>query len=497
MLFIIQSFVVLLQLCHLNALTCTMDEIYDYANAKTIPWPACSCEVYDFSAETQEDVVYSTYFAKQCWSCHCGENENGKYHSCTLESNKVDSAQDWNLFECPRSTQCVDDTGVAHYAYTGWFGSIDGECSKYCYCTGQGTTVCEEGWDNILGSSNEALLTSFMNECETSLQDCVDDASRWFTTDFGSQCTLCPKCDCDSHGVGSEWYTEHAALWDYSKVHCSHCQCMDARHNYANCTHLDTYVEGNGQCPPPSVLSCQTGITTQTSCDSQSPTQWCTWTEVESGYYMGCGNDARNMWCEAYGVEDGCIAYDIPQTSECEFDVDSGVQTITKHLYCCRGEDNCNILSDTSSCTASTGLSSVLNEYYGCLYADRLYDQYFCDESDTEVTCNGISAMYGLVNKCYCGYIGDMYSRVGKEWKVFLEDEMDQFLTEASEWNDVLGCNIDFECDLDSGVLSNAAIETTDITSTGDESENNENQAFRYNCIVYFIVMVCSCVWSV
>ena len=99
---------------------------------------------------------------------------------------------------------------------------------------------------------------------------------------------------------------------------------------------------------------------------------------------------------------------------------------------------------------------------------DGCYDCYFdpttdawdkmCDDDLTEIFHTRAGFM--------CDVYAWLYDQVGDETKTVMQDEIDIELQDYSQWNEVLGCNINLDFDLSKGgVISNTDTDNVDVSS--------------------------------
>ena len=189
------------------------------------------------------------------------------------------------------------------------------------------------------------------------------------------------------------------------------------------------------------------------TCESQGSIDFCQWTatiydDSDDDYNWDCGNP---IFCEAW-ANNKCIWYDLSiSIPDCD-GTSRDIVSQTQYQYCCTG-DECNYEDiDISTCSQSTEYESMADEYWDC-YFDQTTDAWdiMCNDDLTEVTCSDLLVIFTQRAGCLCDNYAGVYDKVGDETKVLMQDDINAQLQEFSAWNDVLGCNINLECDLSDG----------------------------------------------
>ena len=186
---------------------------------------------------------------------------------------------------------------------------------------------------------------------------------------------------------------------------------------------------------------------------------YCQWTyDADDGDYdYGCGD---SLSCEAF-ADDQCVYINEEFTYTDCYGV-TQTDTLSAYLKCCTG-DNCNheIEPTTSGCSKNTVLENAYEDYYDCIYGSgSTYQKYACDESISEINCDGIYNFNKAQAECYCGFYSVAYNRLSDATKLKYQNYIDESLEDLfKEWNDLLGCDIELKCILATGVVTdNSAI---------------------------------------
>ena len=129
--------------------------------------PYCSC--------SSEGLFYrdtTTYQPQlQCDKCICGKIPDydgimtDMVYDCQ-EIINVDNPFDYNFYSCPPNecTATINGENKTVIAGEKWWS----ECTKFCYCPGNGNTVCETGFSNII--ANDDLNIQLINDCSYTLE---------------------------------------------------------------------------------------------------------------------------------------------------------------------------------------------------------------------------------------------------------------------------------------------------------------------------------------
>ena len=138
--------------------------------------------------------------------------------------------------------------------------------------------------------------------------------------------------------------------------------------------------------------------------------------------------------------------------------------------------DNCNYENlDTSKCQQDEEYGSFWPSFGACLYdSDGAYYELQCNEDLTEITCDGVLALYKQAGKCLCQTYAKLYDRISSASKSVLEVEIDRSMKQFNEYNDILECDINLVCDLADG---------------GNVYQPGEEESFVDNK-VYFIALL-------
>ncbi len=135
----------------------------------------CQCPYCKCSPENTQGslIMHESYFRKSCYNCTCTQPQSDPniidlvYQCDTLFT--TNEASGWQIFTCPPNS-CDDGIGSLGQGYWADVNSNEA-CNKYCYCYGDGTTVCETGYQSILNSQYTELVDAFMDICFQYIQD--------------------------------------------------------------------------------------------------------------------------------------------------------------------------------------------------------------------------------------------------------------------------------------------------------------------------------------
>ena len=228
--------------------------------------------------------------------------------------------------------------------------------------------------------------------------------------------------------------------------------------------------------------------------------QYCVWSytedqfdddsDSEDAYEWECGYGA---YCEAFADDGNCIYVDIEvEESDCYGNNETYTQKV--HINCCRSGENCNHENiDISSCTRSTDYEDLYMNYWDCLYND--YDSaagmLACDDYVDSIGCGELLTLYKKDGQCKCELYGNLYSRVSDATKKILEEEISGDYTWYSQWNDVLGCDINLQCDLAAGgeIVNIISTTTTTSTTTTSTTEGPSNVSSASDKPCYIVLM--------
>ena len=209
-----------------------------------------------------------------------------------------------------------------------------------------------------------------------------------------------------------------------------------------------------------------------------SSLNFCTWSvDVSRGYYnWGCGDYVGHV-CEAF-ANDRCIFTDLNYTAlDCDGSIlgDFGGKS---YQYCCIG-DNCNYEDiDITSCTQSTEYEEIVLNWYDCLYAeDSAYYRLLCDDEVEEITCNDLSDTFEQQGGCFCDFYAAFYDKVSDGTKDMLQDNIDTWMEQYSNYNEIYGCDIDLYCDLASGGDLISSQNDSVIPSTAPTFTSSDNDS--------------------
>ena len=138
--------------------------------------PYCKCS----DTSSTKDIEDLSYFAAgpraNCYNVECedlGLQDSGIKDMVFTYSEWWNDAYSWfdwiDYGTCPPQ-RCYDISSHSYYstvtAGTYWWasgGDSDTQCTEFCYCTSNGETVCENGWDAIM--DNDGVKDSFMRDC--------------------------------------------------------------------------------------------------------------------------------------------------------------------------------------------------------------------------------------------------------------------------------------------------------------------------------------------
>ena len=134
-----------------------------------------------------------------------------------------------------------------------------------------------------------------------------------------------------------------------------------------------------------------------------------------------------------------------------------------EYINCCdpkvEGNDCNHETIDTDLCVRCIEYETIHQNCYSCLYEDTgAYRQYVCDDYTTEITGDAIEAIYSQQATCSCAFYSGLYRKASAERRVYFEAKVDSELGTYSQWNEMLGCDIDISCDLSSGTINGATL---------------------------------------
>ena len=114
-------------------------------------------------------------------------------------------------------------------------------------------------------------------------------------------------------------------------------------------------------------------------------------------------------------------------------------------------------LSDCVENEGSQAYEDLFKEYYGCVFGDgSAYKELECDDSITELTCDGIYNYNKAQTGCLCSAYKVLYDRVSAPSQALLQQDLDEQLEgQFDDWEEILGCTInDLRCNLATGVVT-------------------------------------------
>eukprot|EP01084_Bolivina_argentea_P238282 400321_1 len=449
----------------------TSDLVY---SSNSCGCPFCKCSSRNDRGTTKTHFnLDSTHMSKTCYNCTCSESSDNSITDLIYNCDDLEEVwmpSEWNEFECPPNfNTCATPSG--------WDMDSNGECTKLCNCNSDGSTTCEEGFANILASSDDNLINIFLS-CASSTADCMDDPSRMQPFWYGNMpqyCGNCPGCDCGTHSLNDSWYTEYHSYDDIqnNRITCAKCTCVEASNgnNYAECDGVDEYVIGTGSCPVAITHQChqqesysetvETLSTEGCSNDDEililefrGSGKYCQWSanfdypDYEP-YIWWCG---QNMFCEAF-ADNKCIHIEYNDTyTRCgDLFNEPKMRNFNTYEYCCNTGDNCNRENiDISSCSKGTAYENMILSYQECLWRENsIYKKYTCDENINEMSCTDLQEFYISQAECQCNLATTIYNRVGSTSQIQIEKFIDAtFSAWYSRWNDAFGCDINLKCNL-------------------------------------------------
>ena len=136
--------------------------------------PFCKCSSTSSTKVIEELSYYSDGPSKNCYEIECEEPYSWYgindmiFRVDTLDS--ADNPFDWEDYgtcppqKCTYSSYYGSNTTVTSGGY--WWADgedSDTDCTEFCYCSSNGDTVCETGWDNIM--DNDGLKNAFIRDC--------------------------------------------------------------------------------------------------------------------------------------------------------------------------------------------------------------------------------------------------------------------------------------------------------------------------------------------
>eukprot|EP01084_Bolivina_argentea_P005785 10925_1 len=466
-------------------------EVADLVWSDNCGCPFCACASKDVAGSA---VVFETIMDKTCYNCTC----NAHKYDTTIEGNvldcdstySADSAYEWKDFECP-ANYCTDDDDDEVDINDYWWAdvAVDAKCEKFCYCKFDGTSECQTGFSNIINHGSATLKAAFYDRCEWDVQACANTPTRMYSADQGPSCYSwdCPKCTCNGNSVGDIWWNEYESQDEGFGTYvdaktCARCECHtdSLGVQYAECDDDDSYpINGDGTytCPGSAVISChsddewsdcaagtcvpelkvKSDTINSREYRTNQPEAWCTNSqeiEIES-------NDDDDMWwdwgsdtgpfCAIWGTNEQCGWYSYSVTwQDCYGD--SHTESRTTYEYCCNTA-NCNYIDinmDKNTCNENTAMSNLLKTLYECIYTGNGRSGFFggdCETLEEEiVSCTSIKNLYEDQANCLCRAYKGLYDPADAQWKIWIKDQIDMFMTSFTEWNDVLNCPGRLEC---------------------------------------------------
>eukprot|EP01084_Bolivina_argentea_P040827 75364_1 len=343
--------------------------------------PSCQCNNENKEGEYIETTqTYSfgshTYSYKECGLCKCEENSDGiLVYECEYISTS--SPSNYDQFSCP-STRCIDYKGDAYLAGNGWFNQTD-SCNQYCFCNYDSTIECIQGFENILQSSNDNLVSEFMNECVDELRDCVDNGTRMIVNGDYSNCG-CPTCDCGTYSIDDTWWISYTNTWDEENImsnkECEQCKCKEnPKGNIKSNTECGlesySYFDDDAECPDPfKQYNCRQDYSDspivgslQTEIGYMEVNDYCGWWYSASSYLRPYSWGATwGIWnildCDAFGGINECVHY-VTYNDDGSIDDD-------EYHYCCQG-DYCNDMDiDISICKDNQDFANWFDNFNEC-----------------------------------------------------------------------------------------------------------------------------------
>ena len=367
------------------------------------------------------------------------------------------------------------------------------------------------------------------------------DADRLFSVG-GSYCS-CPVC---SPPTGTEfndtWYYETQDLYNLrdDEVTCSLCTAKRYYNGdlYAYCEFVDSYTIGSKSCPPSTdglpichrgdsssgtqplfahknknnlfIANCTTGIVgtlnprvcTEDNSEIASM-DYCQWDYHPDDQHYGwrCGDGPI---CEAF-ADNQCIKINTTWTWDTDCDGVYENYTLQRYIYCCDAStENCNYANISTSDCIEGEAGQAYGERYKNLQECRWgpnseYAKYDCDDSITELTCEGILGLRQSEMECWCSAYKVLYDRVSTGTKALLQSEVDGlYVGKMDDWNEVLGCDIQLYCDLSTGIVSTtSAPNMTNVGATNTINTPNDNDSGIcgdvYFIAVVWVIFVCVC----
>ena len=196
------------------------------------------------------------------------------------------------------------------------------------------------------------------------------------------------------------------------------------------------------------------------------------------GSSWGCGDPVT---CEAF-ANNKCVWYDwLFKSGDCDGNVED-LYIGRMYEYCCLG-DNCNYNDlNRSECTQSIELGNYINGYMECMFGPRDDESWDieCDDDKEELTCNDLLLIFKQRAGCLCTEYAEFYDLVSQETQLLMQNEVDIELGVYSEWNDIFGCDINLQCDLETGgqviniPTTSSPITTTIIVSEAEDIEQQD-----------------------
>ena len=118
---------------------------------------------------------------------------------------------------------------------------------------------------------------------------------------------------------------------------------------------------------------------------------------------------------------------------------------------------------------------------YGFTFIEgSAFDTYFCDNDGIveDIECDALEAIFTQQAECECELYNILYDLVSESTQKRLKAFIDGDLKDFSEWNDVLGCDINLVCDLSSGeVINNNSESIGKISTTSGDTAFTTNLA--------------------
>ena len=198
---------------------------------------------------------------------------------------------------------------------------------------------------------------------------------------------------------------------------------------------------------------------------SLTPSQpYCSWiceydVDGDEGCDWQCASDGFSV-CQIYGTDDECMWYnqtELSYSTSCTVEI--GGWSVN-YIGCC-STDNCNHEDaeySTEICTRNTEFEDIMEQYNACsleLYEDETYRSIYCGEPVESLSCGALKTAYTKEIDCVCDKYSALYDGLSSATQYQVQLLMDSYSISASRYNNILGCDIHIECNVETGVTAN------------------------------------------